>query len=218
MQSGYCVIWSDGWNQVNIFHQKSPQKEIDKVYIWRPRRPVYRSFSDDPSKSKTFHQLNYEHDVVLDHVFSGGQRKALQQCWQCFDNERVVYRGGKAFRQEVWTKDSLLADLPTRWGTNVPDALSRKMRVFVGPVTYVVCVDYSHFSKMRLVSPKRTRRNPRLRLTFPPAIYKTVRHVACPQAVMPVLVVVDMGRGCISAGIYAVLFCKGCVFLSLHAC
>jgi hypothetical protein len=41
------------------------------------------------------------------HVLSGGQRNVLQECWQCLVHERVVYRGGKAFRQEIRINDTV---------------------------------------------------------------------------------------------------------------
>jgi hypothetical protein len=41
------------------------------------------------------------------HVFSGGQRKVLQQYWHCFIDEHIVCHGGKASREEIWTNDTI---------------------------------------------------------------------------------------------------------------
>jgi hypothetical protein len=40
-------------------------------------------------------------------MFFGGQRNVLQQYWQCLIHERIICHGDKAFRQEIWTNDTI---------------------------------------------------------------------------------------------------------------
>jgi hypothetical protein len=93
-----------------------PQKEIDGVYIWEPRKASVSVLFDRSTDREKFRQLNYEHEArsvavrrragTVSHVLSWPER-VLQQHWQCLVDERLVCHGGKAFTQEIRTYDTI---------------------------------------------------------------------------------------------------------------
>jgi hypothetical protein len=70
----------------------------------------------------------------------------------------LVCRFVKAFRQEIWTNDTICQQTcpHTEVPTNLTLSVARKMWILVCLGMYVVCVNYSHLGKMQLISPQHT--------------------------------------------------------------